>query len=47
MEDLKNRQKNSDSYLAVLVGFINCLLSQPDELKDRLKIRAEFISKRE
>jgi hypothetical protein len=32
--------------LAVLVGFINCLLSQPEELKDRLKIRTEFMSKK-
>ncbi len=44
-EDLKNNS-NSDSYLAVIVGFINCLISQPEDLRERLFLRTEFKSKR-
>ncbi len=35
----------SGAYLTVLVGFINCLLSQPESLRERLNVRFEFISK--
>ncbi len=32
------------NYLTVLVGFINCLLSQPETLRERLNVRFELIS---
>jgi len=35
----------SGAYLTVLVRFINCLLSQPESLRERLNVRFEFISK--
>jgi hypothetical protein len=41
IEELKTHS-NNDKYLAVVLGFINCLLSQPEDIKDRLKLRFEF-----
>lgn len=40
-----NSAKNTHSYLVVVVSFLNCLIDQPSELRDRIKIRIEFISK--
>lgn len=37
---------NTSSYLAVVIGFINCLLNQPEELKERLRLRFELKSKK-
>ena len=39
------KDEASVGYLTVLVGFINCLLSQPETLRERLNARFEFISK--
>ena len=41
-----NLNHQSMSYLTVLVGFINCLLTQPEDSRIRLNIRFEFINLR-
>lgn len=43
IDELKNN-KNSNSYLYVVVGLINCVISQPEELKDRMAIKFELNS---
>lgn len=43
--ELKNNSnQQSGVYLTVLVGFINCLINQPAQLRKRLQMRFEFQS---
>ena len=42
-DELTNNLSNN-VYLSVIVGFINCLLSQPEDLNDRLRARTQFKS---
>ena len=45
LDELKNNSnQQSGIYLTVLVGFINCLISQPALLRKRLQMRFEFQS---
>ena len=45
-DELKsNMNKENVGYLTVVYGFLNCLLSQPEDLKVRLTIRFELQGK--
>lgn len=37
-----NLNKESGTYLSVILGFLNCLVSMPEDLKDRLAIKFEL-----
>ncbi|CAF0767609.1 unnamed protein product [Brachionus calyciflorus] len=43
IDEIKNNV-TSGSYLSVIIGFLNCLLSQPDDVKDRINLRLELIT---
>jgi hypothetical protein len=37
-----NLNIESGTYLSVILGFINCIISQPEELKERLTIKSQL-----
>ena len=37
------RKAETEEYLSTLVALINCIVTSPDSVKERMKLRNEFI----